>query len=337
MSDEVGRELGNNIGKFIEVDWQTRQSDQAKFIRVRVDLQLDKPLRRGGKVASVEGEKYWVSFRYERLPKFCFQCGRLGHDEKHCTELLAHQNPKQYGDWLRAQGSSKVGVERSRSTSSEDQEGGNEERFEGNVNAATKISSALVFVGSGGGSGNKGNLEISKSRSIERHDVRERGKTQDITRAFCTQMEQVIDEGSEARDLNNSFPSGVQHDLKVGKGVDDAISLVGQQAHLEKEEIEVNSPLKPIISQNEEKELKVEPMGQRKIKAEAQWKRIAREKGKNKSPKSEAQPLSIGSKRVGKLIFEEEMVVSQKKQRLVATDEQNSHDEESPGAMNSIS
>ena len=87
MSDEIGRELDNNIGKFIEVDWQVRQSDQAKFMRVKVDLQLDKPLRRGGKVASVEGEKFLVSFRYEWLPTFCFQCGRLGHDEKHCKDL----------------------------------------------------------------------------------------------------------------------------------------------------------------------------------------------------------------------------------------------------------
>ena len=52
-----------------------------------MDLQLDKPLRRGGKVASVEGEKFLVSFRYEWLPTFCFQCGRLGHDEKHCKDL----------------------------------------------------------------------------------------------------------------------------------------------------------------------------------------------------------------------------------------------------------
>lgn len=42
MSDEVGRELGNNIGKFIEVDRRARHSDQAKFMRIRVDLQLDK-------------------------------------------------------------------------------------------------------------------------------------------------------------------------------------------------------------------------------------------------------------------------------------------------------
>ena len=100
MSEEVGRKLGNSIGRFIEMDRQARQSEQAKFMRIRVDLQLDKPLRRGGRVASVVGEKCWVSFRYERLPVFCFQCGKLGHDEKHCLDLLDQQNPKQYGDWL---------------------------------------------------------------------------------------------------------------------------------------------------------------------------------------------------------------------------------------------
>ena len=45
MSIEVGRELGNSLGKFIESDRRTGNSDQAKFMRIRVDLQLDKPLR----------------------------------------------------------------------------------------------------------------------------------------------------------------------------------------------------------------------------------------------------------------------------------------------------
>ena len=86
MSLEVGKELGNSLGNFIEYDRRTGHSDQAKFMRIRVDLQLDKPLRRGGKVASVDGERFWVSFKYEKLPVFCFFCGRLGHDERHCQE-----------------------------------------------------------------------------------------------------------------------------------------------------------------------------------------------------------------------------------------------------------
>ena len=122
MSKEVGKKLDNSIGRFIEMDRQARQSEQAKFIRIRVDLLLDKPLRRGGRVASVEGEKCWVSFRYERLPIFCFQCGKLGHNEKHCLDPPDQQNPRQYGDWLRAQGNTRLGMERSKSTSNGDKE-----------------------------------------------------------------------------------------------------------------------------------------------------------------------------------------------------------------------
>ncbi|XP_050280419.1 uncharacterized protein LOC126721431 [Quercus robur] len=92
MSMEVGRELGNSLGKFIESDRRTGNSDQAKFMRIRVDLQLDKPLRRRGRVASDDGEKFWVNFKYERLPTFCYHYGRLGHDDKHCRENSEHQN-----------------------------------------------------------------------------------------------------------------------------------------------------------------------------------------------------------------------------------------------------
>ena len=36
-------------------------------MRIRVDLQLDKPLRRGGRIAIVDDKKFWVSLKYERL------------------------------------------------------------------------------------------------------------------------------------------------------------------------------------------------------------------------------------------------------------------------------
>ena len=58
MSIEVGRELGNNLGKIIESDRRTKHSNQAKFMRIIEDLQLVKPLRRGGRVVNVNGEKF---------------------------------------------------------------------------------------------------------------------------------------------------------------------------------------------------------------------------------------------------------------------------------------
>ena len=157
MSEEVCRDLGNSLGRFIETDWQARQSDLAKFMRVKVDLQLDKPLRHGGKIANVEGEKFWVSFRYERIPTFCFHCSRLGHDDKHCQEIPNNQSSSnQYGDWLRAQGNSKIGVDRSRSTSSGGKDDGNEDRVEENIQTTAKNSYASVTYGGGSNSGIRG-------------------------------------------------------------------------------------------------------------------------------------------------------------------------------------
>ena len=74
MSDEVGGELGNNIGRFIEVD-RCAQSDQAKFMRIRMDLQLDKPLRRGGKLLVWKVKNFGLISSMKGSPYFVFIVG----------------------------------------------------------------------------------------------------------------------------------------------------------------------------------------------------------------------------------------------------------------------
>lgn len=53
-SKEVRKDIGRKIGKVIKVDKRSLQADQAKFLRVRVDLPINKPLRRGCYVAIEE-------------------------------------------------------------------------------------------------------------------------------------------------------------------------------------------------------------------------------------------------------------------------------------------
>lgn len=53
------------------------------FMRVRVSVDVSRPLCRGKKVSFYENEG-WVSFQYERLPNLCFWCGLLSHDDKDC-------------------------------------------------------------------------------------------------------------------------------------------------------------------------------------------------------------------------------------------------------------
>ena len=84
MTEDIGRDIGSKIGRVLEVDKRAIQTNQAKFLRIRIEMQIDKPLRKGGYVKNDEGGRFWVDFRYERLPTLCYRCGILGHDEKHC-------------------------------------------------------------------------------------------------------------------------------------------------------------------------------------------------------------------------------------------------------------
>lgn len=45
---------------------------------VRVEINIDKPVKRGLKIMKAGGEHFWVNFKYERAPTFCFLCGVIG-------------------------------------------------------------------------------------------------------------------------------------------------------------------------------------------------------------------------------------------------------------------
>ena len=80
-----GRDIGNGLGEVLEVDLKAFLSDHARFIRVRVELPLDKPPCQGGVVISLEGDKVCIGFKCERLVGLCYECGRIGHEIKECS------------------------------------------------------------------------------------------------------------------------------------------------------------------------------------------------------------------------------------------------------------
>ena len=63
------------------------------FIRVRVLIDVTLPLCRGRVITMENGEKNWVSFKYEQLPNFCFWCGHLTHSDKNCDLWLDSKGP----------------------------------------------------------------------------------------------------------------------------------------------------------------------------------------------------------------------------------------------------
>ena len=44
ITEEAYRDIGGGLGKVIEVDNKAFSSEQARFVRVRVEIPLDKPL-----------------------------------------------------------------------------------------------------------------------------------------------------------------------------------------------------------------------------------------------------------------------------------------------------
>ncbi|CAN0888735.1 hypothetical protein LINGRAHAP2_LOCUS15920 [Linum grandiflorum] len=54
-------------------------------MRIRVVLDVTSPLKIDRKVRQPGGEWLRGKYRYEKLPTFCFVCGRIGHVERHCA------------------------------------------------------------------------------------------------------------------------------------------------------------------------------------------------------------------------------------------------------------
>ena len=105
MSEKVCKEVGNYIGRFIKSDTSNFGGLWRNYLRIRVFIDVRKPLKRKMNIKKAGGEWLWIYFKYERLPLFCFFCGIIGHGEKFCERFFDCQNkPTElpYGVWLHA-------------------------------------------------------------------------------------------------------------------------------------------------------------------------------------------------------------------------------------------
>ncbi|KAJ1377535.1 Zinc knuckle CX2CX4HX4C [Sesbania bispinosa] len=59
------------------------------FLRVRIVLDIRKPLVTGFLLPRKNRPKTWISIKYERLQGFCYFCGIIGHDFRKCTKPQA--------------------------------------------------------------------------------------------------------------------------------------------------------------------------------------------------------------------------------------------------------
>ena len=87
----------------------TDEGDQygVNFIRLRVAVDIQKPICRGRTISTARGKEGWVNFRYEHLPNICYWCGKLTHGDRECPLWIKSRGTLKVGDqqfdaWLRA-------------------------------------------------------------------------------------------------------------------------------------------------------------------------------------------------------------------------------------------
>ncbi|CAN0857900.1 hypothetical protein LINGRAHAP2_LOCUS6981 [Linum grandiflorum] len=53
-------------------------------MRLRAQVDVLKPLKKQKKIRKPDGEWVVSELKYEKLPTFCFTCGRMGHVDRLC-------------------------------------------------------------------------------------------------------------------------------------------------------------------------------------------------------------------------------------------------------------
>lgn len=88
MSEKIITEIGNTIGKFVSSCPSNFTGVWRDYFRVRVAIDVNKPVKRRMKLKKAAEEWYWINFKYENVPIFCFICGTMGHSDKLCSRLF---------------------------------------------------------------------------------------------------------------------------------------------------------------------------------------------------------------------------------------------------------
>ncbi|PPS01252.1 hypothetical protein GOBAR_AA19412 [Gossypium barbadense] len=82
-SEGMAPQLGDFSEKFIEYDVGLITKG-IKKLRVRVKLDVRRPLKIKKRIAIGQNKTIYAMFKYEKLFLFCYLCGRLGHGEGFC-------------------------------------------------------------------------------------------------------------------------------------------------------------------------------------------------------------------------------------------------------------
>lgn len=107
MNRDMGLFLGNMIGLVEDIDLGLSGKCLARFIGVRICIDILKPLPKSLNVIVDSDQKpITIIAAFERLPIFCYYSGLIGHSLRECSDLppnkpLPPKSSLQYGEWLK--------------------------------------------------------------------------------------------------------------------------------------------------------------------------------------------------------------------------------------------
>ncbi|CAL1406434.1 unnamed protein product [Linum trigynum] len=91
-----GRRMAGRVGEVLEAGLFGVRGDPGFFFKAKVLVDLEAPLRTRLYASNQIHGGFWINLNYERLPLFCYNCGRVGHAERQC-EAARFQGNESYG------------------------------------------------------------------------------------------------------------------------------------------------------------------------------------------------------------------------------------------------
>ncbi|CAL1412785.1 unnamed protein product [Linum trigynum] len=84
-TQQFGRKVASStLGRVLEAGIFSCTDTTNTFIKVKTLIDFSKPLRSQIWATNEETGSFWIRFKYEHLPSFCYNCGRVGHFRQNC-------------------------------------------------------------------------------------------------------------------------------------------------------------------------------------------------------------------------------------------------------------
>lgn len=93
LNQEIIAHIGRALGQLMDVDYDEMAAAQVEYVRVRLNWDIQHPLRFQRHFQFTPGVNTLLRFRYERLRGFCEVCGLLTHDSGNCLIQNGGEEP----------------------------------------------------------------------------------------------------------------------------------------------------------------------------------------------------------------------------------------------------